>query len=258
MKFTVAQIKELYANEARKHGVAGTSTIQDIRTRELEWEALSYQLTIQRFQELGRILDVGCGNGWMAARVADAFNCWVVGIDLSEEMIGLAKMQQSKNNNFICCVDDARLFKFEEPFNFAYSVRCLQNLEDAEAQRMALRNIAATLVPGGEYIMIEGFTAGLINLNEARRECGLPDIDEPWHNNFFEQDDVINYMMKLNCILVRENCFLSGYYFGSRVMLPALTRNPNVKSSSILNDYFCNLPPHGDFCPMKMLVFKRL
>ena len=35
-KFTVDDITKLYASEASKHGIRGTSTIQDMRTRELE------------------------------------------------------------------------------------------------------------------------------------------------------------------------------------------------------------------------------
>lgn len=257
MKFTADQIKELYAGEARKHGLAGTSTIQDIRTRELEWNAICDYLSTPRRGRDCRILDVGCGNGWLAAKVANEFKWRVTAIDISAEMIELAKAQKTQAGNLSCRIDDARLFTSDEPYHYVYSVRCLQNLEDAEAQRMALHNIAAALVPGGEYLMIEGFTVGLINLNTARYECGLPDIEEPWHNNFLDQDSVVEYMQNLTCSLVMENCFLSGYYFGSRVLLPVITRNQNVKSSSILNDYFCHLPPHGDFCPMKMLVFRR-
>jgi len=66
-------------------------------------------------------------------------------------------------------------------------------------------------------------------------------------------------MASLRCEFVEENCFLSGYYFGSRVLLPAVSpRDKQINSSSILNDYFCALPPAGDFSPMKILRFRKI
>jgi hypothetical protein len=57
---------------------------------------------------------------------------------------------------------------------------------------------------------------------------------------------------------VDQNRFLSGYYFGSRVLLPALLpAGKKATSDSILNDFFCGLPPAGDFSPMKILRFRK-
>jgi hypothetical protein len=65
-------------------------------------------------------------------------------------------------------------------------------------------------------------------------------------------------MEALGCECVEQNCFLSGYYFGSRVLLPAISpRDKKVSSASILNDFFCGLPAAGDFAPQKILRFRR-
>ena len=65
-------------------------------------------------------------------------------------------------------------------------------------------------------------------------------------------------MQSIGCRYLDQNAFLSGYYFGSRVLLPALMpAGKKVSSSSRLNDYFAALPPAGDFCPMKILRFRR-
>jgi hypothetical protein len=40
--------------------------------------------------------------------------------------------------------------------------------------------------------------------------------------------------------------------------LPALLpAGKKARSNSILNDYFCALPPAGDFSPMKILRFRK-
>ena len=106
--------------------------------------------------------------------------------------------------------------------------------------------------------MLESFWTGLNNLNAARRELDLEEISESWHNRFFKEEETKDYMESLGCHLADQNCFLSGYYFGSRVLLPALMpKGKPVISKSILNDYFCALPPAGDFAPMKILRFKK-
>ncbi len=55
-----------------------------------------------------------------------------------------------------------------------------------------------------------------------RAELGLEPIPESWHNVFFHEDQTKEYLASIGCTYVDQNCFLSGYYFGSRVLLPAL------------------------------------
>ena len=106
--------------------------------------------------------------------------------------------------------------------------------------------------------MDECFWTGLNNLNEARAELDLPHIPESWHNNYFHEDSTIEYMQEIGMHVVSQNCFLSGYYFGSRVLLPALLPEGKIAgSSSRLNDYFVDLPPGGDFSPMKIIEFQK-
>ena len=104
----------------------------------------------------------------------------------------------------------------------------------------------------------EAFTSGLDNLNHARTELDLGVIDEPWHNLFLDETNTRRAMENLDRAFVEENCFLSGFYFGSRIILPAITpRHKKVTFESPLNDYFCHWPPNGDFCPMKILCFEK-
>jgi hypothetical protein len=143
-------------------------------------------------------------------------------------------------------------------FDLFYTERCIQNLPSWKHQQIALTNLARSLKSHGELILLESFMTGLDNLNDARAELDIPHIDPPWHNVFFDEPQTKKFLSTLGCEFIDQNCFLSGYYFGSRVLLPALMpKGKQVTSKSALNDYFCHLPPHGDFCPMKILRFRK-
>jgi SAM-dependent methyltransferase len=145
-----------------------------------------------------------------------------------------------------------------ESYDLVFTERCIQNLVSWEDQQEALRNILRSLKIGGEFVMLESFWTGLENLNAARKELDLDEIPESWHNRFFVERETIYFMESIGYEYVDQNRFLSGYYFGSRVLLPALLpKGKKATSSSILNDFFSALPPAGDFSPMKIVHFRR-
>lgn len=254
-KFSTQDIVKLYESEAKKHGESGTSTIQDIRTRNLEMQAIfSY------IREGMRVLEIGCGNGYVAEALVRRMNVTVDASDFSADM---AKIAAARDLTGAC--GRARFFQesvldLDRPsqYDLVYTERCIQNLVTWDDQKDALRRIVAALKPGGEYIMLESFWTGLNNLNAARAEVGLDPIPESWHNKFFDEAETKAHMSVLRCEFLEQNCFLSGYYFGSRVLLPAISpKGKKISSSSILNDFFVGLPAAGDFAPMKILRFRK-
>ena len=254
-KFTIQQIQHLYASEAANHGTKGTSTIQDIRTRNLEVKAITSFI-----KDGQKVLEVGCGNGYVALQLVHEFDIDLAAMDFSPELIAQAKSQPvaGTRGKVTFSVGDILALDAREAFDLIFSVRCLQNLMSWNDQKVALANIARALRPGSEYIMEESFWTGLNNLNEARGELGLEAISESWHNVFFHEQETKEFMASVGCVYVDQVPFLSGYYFGSRVLLPALMpKDKKVTSASRLNDYFVHLPLGGDFCPMKILRFRR-
>jgi len=255
MKFTTTDILDLYKSEAARHGADGASTIQDIRTRNLEMQAI-----FAHVRDGMRVLEVGCGNGFVAEELVRAFAVELDAFDYSPEMIAVANARQlagAKGRARFAHGDVLALDRQAE-YDLVFSERCVQNLVSWEDQRKALDNIRRALKTGGEYLMLESFWTGLNNLNAARRELGIEDIPESWHNRFFVEDETIRYMQSIGFDYVDQDRFLSGYYFGSRVLLPALLpEGKKASSTSILNDFFCALPAAGDFSPMKILRFRR-
>jgi ubiquinone/menaquinone biosynthesis C-methylase UbiE len=253
MTFTVEQIQSHYKDEASKHGSDASSTIQDWRTRELELKALfSYM------RDGDDVLEVGCGNGYCAEELVKKFQVNVDATDFSLDLITIAQKRSlgkvKGRVNFVH--QDVLELNAEEKYDLIFTERCLQNLVSWEDQQKALKNIVNAMKPGSKLVLLESFWTGLNQLNEARKELDLSEVSPPWHNLFFDEPKTIEYLASLSCNYQEQNCFLSGYYFGSRVIYPSLLRDgKQPHSSSVLNNYFWQWPSNGDFCPMKIMVF---
>lgn len=119
--------------------------------------------------------------------------------------------------------------------------------------------MTAALVKGGLLVLLEAFVDGLNSLNRARSEVGLPSNPPAYHNLLLDADVVREYLGTCGMKFEEENNFLSGYYFGSRVLYPALAKlaKKKVVYNNAFGQYFASLPPKGNFSHIKALVFKK-
>lgn len=254
MAFDEEMILKLYHEQAHKYGDTGESTIVDIRTRKLEVQAL-----FQYIEDGCNILEVGCGNGFVAEEIVRAFNVDLHALDFSPEMIEIARNRQTGNLKGRVNFELTNILEFSwgEQYDLIFSERCLQNIMDWELQKVALTNIARALKRNGRFIMLESFTDSLQNLNEARRELELSEIPIPYHNLAFDIDQVKGHLEQW-LTFEHENRFLSGYYFGTRLLYPAmLPKGKDPVNTSVIKDYFVGFPSCGDFSPMKILCFTK-
>lgn len=94
-----------------------------------------------------RVLDVGCGDGYVTRLIADRLpNGSVLGIDPSPRMIAAA--QPSDNAQFE--IGDVTTMSFDSEFDLAVSFNALHWVHD---QATAYANLAAALRPGGRLIV---------------------------------------------------------------------------------------------------------
>ncbi len=103
--------------------------------------------------ETSRVLDVGCGSGWAARLIADqATSGSVVGIDVSDEMINVAREQSAAYLNVEYRVASAEELPFADAeFTHAFSMESLYYYSDIEA---AVREIGRVLKPGGLFVTV--------------------------------------------------------------------------------------------------------
>lgn len=115
-----------------------------------------------------RVLDVGCGRGKALLKMADLYpRSEFVGIDLSDEAIGWAKVQAKerslKNINFR--VQDASNFDKTAESNSFDFVTTFDAIHDQAKPLAVLKGIYKTLKPNGVYLMQDIRSTGHVHKN---------------------------------------------------------------------------------------------
>ncbi len=100
-----------------------------------------------------RVLDVGCGSGWATRMLAEyAFNGRVTGIDISDEMIRVARESSRSLPNVDFEIASAEQLPFpDHEFTHAFSMESLYYYRNIP---QALKEIHRVLKPGGLFVAI--------------------------------------------------------------------------------------------------------
>ena len=131
-----------------------------------------------------RVLDLGCGDGALTARIAAIVpQGYVLGIDSSPGMIEATKKYQESNLSF--ALMDINTLSFHEDFDVVFSNATLHWVHDHE---LLLANIFRSLSPGGVARLNFGGEGNCRNFlrtvkEEMVRDCYLPyftDFTWPW------------------------------------------------------------------------------
>lgn len=115
----------------------------------------SRRLSIQQYLNIppgARILDIGCGPGFVAAFVPHAT---YVGYDVARKYIEYAKRKYSPLGVFHCGEYTRQELEKYEPFDFVMMNGLLHHLDDATALEL-LKLAMASLKPGGKVLCIDG------------------------------------------------------------------------------------------------------
>ncbi|MGH6905937.1 MAG: class I SAM-dependent methyltransferase [Geminicoccaceae bacterium] len=147
-----------------------------------EWDAKGYSernslqkwlaqehLALLELDGTERVLDIGCGDGWITAEIARRLGSGsVLGIDPSTRMIDFAKAHyaEAEYPNLAFAVGDATALPFRREYDLVVSFNALHWVRD---QNAALRGIREALKPTGR--------AFLEFVPEGPRKC-LEDVIE--------------------------------------------------------------------------------
>lgn len=117
-----------------------------------------------------RVLDIGCGDGKVTARMAKQLpNGRVCGIDLSSDMIRLAAERYSPEThpNLSFRQMDATDIRFSAVFDIAFSTATLHWVQD---HLSILRGVHACLRPGGKILFQMGGRGNAVEILDAIRD----------------------------------------------------------------------------------------
>lgn len=139
-------MKNIYDNDAFFESYSKMARSQQGLAGAGEWQTLKALLPDFKNKH---VLDLGCGYGWHCQYAAEHGAAFVVGVDLSEKMLAVAR-QKNNFENVTYLHDSIDTVDFEtESFDIVLSSLAIHYVEDFT--KLA-KNIAKWLTPGGQLI----------------------------------------------------------------------------------------------------------
>ncbi len=101
------------------------------------------------------VVDVACGEGWVTRHIRKAGAARVVGVDISEAMIALARSHEAQESLGIQYrVEDARATGPPEEFDLAVANWLLVYAHDRQELGAMCRGLARRIKPGGRFVTL--------------------------------------------------------------------------------------------------------
>jgi len=250
-------IRKFWDDKAKEYQQQERATSPDVIDRKLEIENI-----VKYIKNNTKVLDIGCGNGYSTIEFAKMKNVKITGVDYSDEMIkhaniALGKLENKLQRRIRFHVEDVLRMDSKEKFDAVVTCRCLINLVNFDEQKQAIKKILGVLKKGGLYIMCEITLDGLNKINSMRKLVGLNEISMKWHNQYFNEKLLLNFLKQYFQILEINN-FESLYYIASRVINAKLTpkgKEPDYLSE--INKIAAKLPSVGDYGSTKIFLLKK-
>ncbi|OPX65129.1 MULTISPECIES: methyltransferase domain-containing protein [unclassified Methanoregula] len=207
------------------------------------------------------ICDIGCNNGYCDFRLLSQYDkIQITGIDFSEKLISEASTQLEKSgfkgraSFFTGNILNPDTFP-QQKFDLVLIKRVLINLLDENDQILALKNVQTLLNSNGRIILSEAIEENWERLNRLRREFGLEELKQPWHNRYLSKS-VIDFIYT-NFEVETDDDYSSSYYIISRVFHPWIKKINNDKQLeyvSEINRMASMVPNFGDYGTQRLLI----
>ena len=140
---------------------------------EFQWQITNSILQRLEFTAGSRILDIGCGDGWVSRAIAEAHpSLEVVGLDQSEKMVSFAKEEHKAIGNLAFVAGDIQAFVPDKHYDYIVSFWALSWLAD---HAKAAHQICAALKEGGRCFLLVP-TNNIQLFNGIERMLSMP----PW------------------------------------------------------------------------------
>lgn len=227
------------------------ATSRDTQVRELEVAALRSALTSP-----GRVLDVGCGNGFTLLSLGETLEGFdLEGVDFVEKLVqGAIQLREDRRDRLksapeFICADAIEHLRTRNPDSVDYVItaRFLQNMPSAEVQRELIAHVYRILSPGGRFLMCEGSQDGFEALNDVRQAVGLDRIPATSADNVsairFDDAGIETYAAGLGFSLHSKLGF-SPFFIMARVLHPLLVQPQRPRFDARINELAKEIQTH--------------
>lgn len=197
------------------------------------------------------VVDIACGEGFYTRLIRQQGAARVVGVDLSEGMVALARKQETENPLGIeYMVGDGRALDFHEEFDLATAAYLLNYATDRQELSAMCRGIGRCLKPGGRFVTV--------NMNQAfdfesapsyrqygfeTRQLGALREGTPVEWKFHLDDGAFTIENYLLDVSIHEEAFQAAGFREVRWHLPRLSPHANSAAEPGFWDRFLQHPP---------------
>jgi len=181
--------------------------IEPSNTHHKEWQVRkrSSKRLIDYLEKKNRplkILEIGCGNGWLSAKLADMPNSKVIGLDINRAEIDQAnRVFKNKNLEFIADSFDAGMFGGEK-FDVILFAAAIPYFRDVEA---ILNNSLACLAENGEIHILDthfykpaDIDDAVIRMQNYYAAMGYPEMSDHYFHYSLKNIQQYNYKVLID------------------------------------------------------------
>ena len=189
---------------------------------------------LERIPSGSRVLEIGCGSGYMTSKLAETAS-ELVCIDIQEEMINASRLMVPENLHskvkWVC--QSFHDFKDEQKFDVIVSSRVFINFPSRQLQITGLDCLKSNLKEKGMLFFLEGEESAFGHLNNSREKLGLTRIQTSPINLYLDKE-FFDTLGKIGFQL--EDRFDNGLYDAiTRILVPALDTAEDLKSKQNLS-----------------------
>lgn len=256
-----------YEKLAKLWGLGPRSSIQDLEIRNAEVDFILgevFEFLKRAPKKNLRVLEIGCGNGHLLSQLSEHFpQLELCGIEFTPELYELAHSRGTPRCKILNA--DARIKEsfreLGEEFDLIITERVVINLLSWPEQHQAIKNISSLLKDQGRYIMVESFRESWELMNEARKEMGLPPVEQSAHNRFLNEKVTVA-LSKLGLKEIpgqKPYNSLSTHFYLTRVFHPSVRpHGGKTKESHFVRFFKAALAPNiGNYSPIQFRVFEK-
>jgi len=172
-----------------------------------------------------KVIDLGCGTGTIAFEIRKLFpNAYITCLDISENMISMAKAKLGEEDKNIYIVANFYDFYFEDKYDVIISSLALHHLITDENKKNFYIKIYNTLKEGGVFYNADVVLGSNAYIQEVymkkwkefmRKNVSLSEIENKWIPKYKEEDSpttLMNHLKWLEDIGFRDVDVIWKYY----------------------------------------------